>query len=79
MKGQQNELANNQESESGERQNLMRNAVKQCLATQLLQVGTRGHARDEGDGQTLPVGTSLATNPRNKIHQGTNQLTIKTK
>jgi hypothetical protein len=78
MKGKQNEPPNHQESESGERENLLRNEVKQCMATRLLQVGARGHARDEGDGQTLPIGTGLATNPRDEIHQTTNQLTIKT-
>lgn len=68
MKGHTNELANHQESESGERENLLRNEVKQCVAARLLQMGTRGHARDKGDGQTIPFGTELATNPRDKVY-----------
>lgn len=33
MKWKRNELANHKESEIGERENLLRNAVKQCVAT----------------------------------------------
>lgn len=77
MKGQRNELANNQKSEIGERQNLLHDALKQCVSEDILQMGTRRHARDEGNGQTIPFGTELATNPRDEIHKTTNQLTIK--